>query len=158
MKSHLEPLSRAVELFDRSQLTEILGQGLRRKGYVHPTQHDIVVKQALNNFGREANLKEWWLWHALDFSVRPLFNPCWRHWNRGEFLAQPRLEPLDDETGSYVEEILSSIPDSDSQLRHKLRRLHLWGWDPILRTPRVFDYEHLAIEDFVEWVPTRIKF
>ena len=107
---------------------------------------------------REANLKEWWLWHTMDFSVRPLFNPCWQHWNRGEFLAQPRLESLDHETEGYVEEILAGIPHSDSQLQRKLRRLHLWGWDPILRTPRVFDYEHLAIEDFVEWVPTRIKF
>jgi len=110
MKSHLEPLSRAVELFDRSQLTEILGQGLRRKGYVHPTQPDIVVKQALNNFGREANLKEWWLWHALDFSVRPLFNPCWRHWNRGEFLAQPRLEPLNDETVAMLKKYYPVYP------------------------------------------------
>ena len=158
MKSHVEPLRQAVEQFDRSQLTETLGQGLRRRGYVHPTQPMIVIKQALNNHGRESNLKEWWLWHALDFSVRPLFNPCWGHWNRGEFLAQPRLDALDNETEAYVKAILTGIPDSDSQLRHKLRRLHLWGWDRMLRTPRVFDYEHLAIEDFVEWVPTRIKF
>jgi len=152
-----EPMRRSVELFDRSQLTEILGQGKRRTGYVHPTQSDIVVKQALTNLGRAANLKEWRLWYALDRSVRPLFNPCWKNWNSGEFLAQPRLELLDHETGGYVEEIVSSIP-SDSQLRRKLRRLHLWGWDPMMRIPRVFDYEHIDLEDFVEWVPSRITF
>lgn len=154
----LEPKKQAVEICDRSQLTEILGQGKRRRGYVHPTQSDIVIKQALNNFGRAANLKEWWLWHTLDLSVRPLFNPCWQNWNRGEFLAQPRLEPLDHDTGGYVEAILADIPHSDEQLRHKLRRLHIWGWDPVLRIPRVFDYEHVDKEDFVEWVPSRIKF
>ena len=154
----LEPKKRPVELFDRSKLTEILGQGKRRTGYVHPTQSDIVVKQALTNLGRAANLKEWWLWHTMDFSVRPLFNPCWQHWNRGEFLAQPRLESLDHETEGYVEEILAGIPYSDSQLQRKLRRLHLWGWDAVLRIPRVFDYEHLDKEDFVEWIPSRIKF
>ncbi len=57
MQKDLEPYRQSVVNFRREHLREVLGQGLRRRGYVHPNQNNIVIKHAIINTGRFANLR-----------------------------------------------------------------------------------------------------
>ena len=141
--------------FDPKDLTELLGQGRRRCCYPHPQQSDIVIKVNRNRSGIEANLREWWFWHQLEPHQQPLFNPCWYIWQRGRFLAQPRLQSLNEQAAQIIDRLTAEMPEPLKSLTVKQ---HIWGWDPQRQTVRIFDYEHIAPRALdPDWIPTQLS-
>jgi hypothetical protein len=70
-------------------------------------------------------------------------------------LAQPRLQPLNEEAVKLIDRLQGEMPD---QLRSLTEKQHKWGWDPQRRTVRIFDYEHIppgALDP--NWIPTQLS-
>jgi len=140
---------RSPQSFCPTQLIQPIGEGRRRKTYLHPSDPRSVIKVAKGGSGLDANVREWYIWFGAARNIKPLLAPCLLMWDRGRYLAQPRLADLDKNAQQQVRRIIDSAP---IELQPKISKMHIWGWDQQELRPRIFDYEHLTLQDLdLDW-------
>lgn len=130
----------------------ILGSGRRRTAYLTDDLDSVEKRAHVLKQGKEANTREWFLWHWVKSTVlEPFFVPVTRISSDAESLWQQRVDPL--ETSPWAQTLHADLdlmvtqmgPYLNTKLRNKRGRveLHVWGINRTTLHCQLFDYEHL---------------